>query len=150
MPPSPKLRLLADEREIVSYHAVVDCQLATSAPDSPAGISLHQIRVLLEGTSQKYCAALHFQDSIHFFHSVFTMGLQVYACTSKGVFNGDTYVKFNQSEFMFPILGLTDLSHFPEKVDHPGQIPTTLDLLANDDVPSFASLHAKKSIHVID
>ena len=115
----PKLQLLADEGKLVSYHAVVDCQLATLVPDSLTGISLLQIRGLLEGTAQKYCVALYFRDSIHMFHSVFTMGLQVYACTSKGGINGDTYVKFNRSEFMSPMPGLTDLSHFPDNVDHP-------------------------------
>mmetsp|Transcript_18435 Transcript_18435/g.20844 ORF Transcript_18435/g.20844 Transcript_18435/m.20844 type:complete len:81 (+) Transcript_18435:667-909(+) len=68
------------------------------------------------------------------------MGLQVYACTSKGGVDGDTYVKFDLSEFMPPMPVLTDLSHFLETVDHPQQIPTTLDLLASDNIPSFASL----------
>ena len=91
----PKIRLLADEQELVNYHTTVTLQLAIPASALPTGISLHQIRELLGDTSQKYCAALHFQDSIHILHSVFTMGLQVYACTSKGGVNGDAYIKFD-------------------------------------------------------
>jgi len=54
MPPSPKLRLSADEQELVNYYAIVARQLATPALDSPMGISLRQIRDLLVGPSQKY------------------------------------------------------------------------------------------------
>ena len=70
----------------------------------------------------------------------------MYACISKGGVNGDAYVKFDISEFMTPMSGLTDLSTFPEKVDNPRHIPTTLDLLGTNDIPSFASLHALNEV----
>ena len=40
------------------------------------------------------------------------IGTEVYACTSKGGINGENYVKFQQSEFMAPMVGLWDPAYF--------------------------------------
>ena len=58
-PPVEELLLSAVERELLNYHAIINPRLATPVPDSPEGISLFQIRGLLEVTSNKYSVALY-------------------------------------------------------------------------------------------
>ena len=142
-----QLQLSAVERELLDYHAIVSRRLATPLPNSLAGISLFQIRGLLEVASQKNCLALYLLDSIHLLHSAFMIGTEVYACTSKGGINSDNYVKFKQSEFMSPMVGLSDPSYSSGNADLARRIPTTRDLLAAEDVSSFAQLHTLHEVH---
>ena len=64
---------------------------------------------------------------------------EVYACTSKGGINGEQYVRFNHSEFCLPMTGLSNSAYFAGNADLVIQIPTTLDLLAAEDMESFVT-----------
>ena len=101
---------------LAKYQLVVACQLATPVPASPTGFHLGEIRSMLTGTAQKYCAAIYFQDSILLVHSLFTVGSVAYACTAKGGINGDSYVSFKHSQLQSPVSGLVDPTYFQETV----------------------------------
>ena len=76
------------------------------------------------------------------------IGSEVYACTSKGGINGENYVKFKQEEFMSPMVGLWDPVYFAGNADLARRIPTTMDLLAAADAPSFAMIPPLHELHV--
>ena len=94
-----EIKLSADKKALLDYHELVpDHQVTPSI--SEKGFTHPQIRNLLKDDSQKYCIDLHYKDLIHFFHSIFLVGDEVFVCTAKYSVNGDAYVyvKFHISE----------------------------------------------------
>ena len=135
-----KTKLLAAEWTLAEYHAEAEYQLSSPVPAHISGFQLDEIRSLLTSTAQKYCAAIHFQKFILLAHSLFMIGNNTYACTSKGSIDGDSYVKFENAKFHFPMIGLEDCAFFSSTEANGRKLPTTSDLIASEDVSSFASL----------
>ena len=68
------------------------------------------------------------------------VGKYTYACTARGNVDGNSYVKFVNTKLTWPLQGMDADEFFSSKEVNGRRLPTTNNLIAAEDVYSFADL----------
>ena len=105
------IQLTVDELSLVNSLAVVPYHVVILSAPTHQGFTEEHIRSFFDDPEQKYCVAIHFDEEIYLFHSVYIVVDEIFGCTARSGIS-DTYLWLVASEFTRPVDGLTNFSVF--------------------------------------
>eukprot|EP00751_Fragilariopsis_kerguelensis_P029370 CAMPEP_0170915792 /NCGR_PEP_ID=MMETSP0735-20130129/6404_1 /TAXON_ID=186038 /ORGANISM="Fragilariopsis kerguelensis, Strain L26-C5" /LENGTH=709 /DNA_ID=CAMNT_0011313759 /DNA_START=138 /DNA_END=2267 /DNA_ORIENTATION=+ len=131
------LLLSAPESSLIEFLSSGPPQSVTPTPP-PNGFDIEGIASLLNNRDkgQKYCIAIHFEEAIYLFHSVYMVDDEVFGCSARCDML-PSFLKFHVTELTYPAEGLVKFSEDEDTYNF--RIPTITDLVqCGDEVSTLA------------